>query len=99
MAKIFIHRPILAWVVAIFMVIAGLISIPKLPIERFPTVAPPSVSISVSYPGATPEVLNDSVISLIERELTSVKHLLYFSSTADTSGSAMERDLSTREAF
>lgn len=88
MAKIFIQRPIFAWVIAIFMMIAGIIAIPKLPIERFPTVAPPSVSISVSYPGATPEVLNDSVISLIERELTSVKHLLYFSSTADTSGSA-----------
>lgn len=88
MAKIFIYRPVLAWVIAIFMIISGIMAIPKLPIERFPTVAPPSVSISVSYPGATPEVLNDSVISLIERELTSVKHLLYFSSTADTSGSA-----------
>lgn len=88
MAKIFIHRPILAWVVAIFMVIAGILAIPKLPIARFPDVAPPSVSISVSYPGATPEVLNDSVISLIERELTGVKNLLYFSSSADTSGSA-----------
>lgn len=88
MAKIFIQRPIFAWVVAIFMVLAGILAIPKLPIARFPLVAPPSVTISVSYPGATPQVLNDSVISLIERELTSVKNLLYFSSSADTSGSA-----------
>lgn len=88
MAKIFIHRPIFAWVIAIFMVLAGILAIPQLPIARFPSVAPPSVSISVSYPGATPQVLNDSVISLIERELTGVKNLLYFSSSADTSGSA-----------
>lgn len=88
MAKIFIHRPIFAWVIAIFMVLAGVLAIPQLPIARFPSVAPPSVSISMSYPGATPQVLNDSVISLIERELTGVKNLLYFSSSADTSGSA-----------
>ena len=88
MPQFFIDRPVFAWVVAIFIVLFGLIAIPQLPIARFPSVAPPSVSISASYPGATPQTMNDSVISLIERELSGVKNLLYFESSADTSGSA-----------
>ncbi|MEW9309968.1 multidrug efflux RND transporter permease subunit [Labrys neptuniae] len=88
MSQFFINRPVFAWVIAIFIVLAGLIAIPQLPVSRFPTIAPPSVSISATYTGATPQTINDSVISLIERELSSVKNLLYFESTADTSGSA-----------
>ena len=88
MPQFFIDRPVFAWVVAIFIVLFGLIAIPQLPIARFPSVAPPSVSISASYPGATPQTMNDSVISLIERELSGVKNLLYFESSSDTSGSA-----------
>ncbi|MFZ4875568.1 multidrug efflux RND transporter permease subunit [Janthinobacterium sp. Mn2066] len=88
MPQFFIDRPIFAWVVAIFIVLFGLIAIPQLPIARFPSVAPPSVSIEASYPGATPQTMNDSVVSLIERELSGVKNLLYFESSADTSGSA-----------
>lgn len=88
MSQFFINRPIFAWVIAIFIVLAGIIAIPQLPVSRFPTIAPPSVSIYATYTGATPQTINDSVISLIERELSSVKNLLYFESTADTSGSA-----------
>ncbi|GAA0543846.1 multidrug efflux pump [Rhizomicrobium palustre] len=88
MSRFFIERPVFAWVVAIFIVLAGLIAIPQLPIARYPSVAPPSVSITASYPGASPQTMNDSVVSLIERELSGVKNLLYFSSSADTSGSA-----------
>lgn len=88
MPQFFIKRPVFAWVIAIFIALAGLIAIPQLPVARFPVIAPPSVSISAFYPGATPQTINDSIISLIERELSSVKHLLYFESTADTSGTA-----------
>lgn len=88
MPQFFINRPVFAWVIAIFIVLLGVISIPQLPISRFPTIAPPSISIYATYTGATPQTMNDSVISVIERELSSVKNLLYFESTADTSGSA-----------
>ena len=88
MPQFFINRPIFAWVIAIFIVLVGIIAIPQLPVSRFPTIAPPSVSIYATYTGATPQTVNDSVVSLIERELSSVKNLLYFESTADTSGSA-----------
>ena len=88
MPQFFIHRPVFAWVVAAFIVLLGLIAIPQLPIARYPSVAPPSVTIYATYPGATPQTMNDSVISVIEKELSSVKHLLYFESSSDTSGSA-----------
>lgn len=88
MPQFFIQRPVFAWVVALFIILVGVIAIPKLPIARYPSVAPPSVSINASYPGATPQTLNDAVLSLIERELSSVKNMLYFESSADTSGSA-----------
>ncbi|MCA1325377.1 efflux RND transporter permease subunit [Herbaspirillum sp. alder98] len=88
MPQFFINRPIFAWVVALFIILLGAIAIPQLPIARYPSVAPPTVSINASYPGATPQAMNDGVIGLIERELSSVKNLLYFESSADTSGSA-----------
>lgn len=88
MAKFFIHRPIFAWVVALFIILLGGIAIPSLPIARYPSVAPPSVTITATYPGATPQTMNDSVLGLIERELSGVKNLLYFESSSDTSGSA-----------
>ena len=88
MPQFFISRPIFAWVVALFIILLGVIAIPQLPIARYPSVAPPTVFINASYPGATPQAMNDGVIGLIERELSSVKNLLYFESSADTSGSA-----------
>ncbi|WP_336943966.1 multidrug efflux RND transporter permease subunit AdeB [Acinetobacter modestus] len=88
MSQFFIRRPVFAWVIAIFIILFGLLSIPKLPIARFPSVAPPQVNISAVYPGATPKTINDSVVTLIERELSGVKNLLYYSATTDTSGTA-----------
>ena len=88
MPQFFIDRPVFAWVLAIFVVLAGALAIPRLAIERYPSVAPPSVSIYASYPGATAQTMNDAVVGLIERELSGVKHLLYFSSSTDTSGEA-----------
>lgn len=88
MPQFFIARPVFAWVIAIFIALAGCIAIPQLPVSRFPSIAPPSVSIYATYTGASPQTINDSIVSVIERELSSVKNLLYFESTADTSGSA-----------
>lgn len=88
MPQFFINRPVFAWVIAILIVIAGVMSIPQLPVSRFPVIAPPSVSIYATYTGATPQTINDSVTSLIERELSSAKNILYFDSSADSSGSA-----------
>jgi len=88
MPRFFIDRPVFAWVIAIAIVLTGLIAIPQLPIERYPTIAPPSITITTTYPGATPQTMNDSVVGLIERELSSVKNLLYFESSTDTSGVA-----------
>ncbi|NMG72361.1 multidrug efflux RND transporter permease subunit [Parazoarcus communis] len=88
MPQFFINRPVFAWVIALFIVLAGIIAIPQLPIARYPSVAPPSVTLYATYPGATPQTLNDSVVSLVERELSGVKNLLYFTSSVDTSGTA-----------
>jgi len=88
MPRFFIDRPVFAWVIAIAIVLLGAIALPQMPVARFPSVAPPSVSIYATYPGATPQTLNDSVVSLIEREMSGVKNLLYFDSNTDTSGSA-----------
>ena len=63
MSQFFIRRPIFAWVIAIFIILFGLLSIPKLPIARFPSVAPPQVVITATYPGATPKAINDNVNS------------------------------------
>ena len=88
MPHFFIERPIFAWVVSIFIVLLGVLSITQLPVERYPTIAPPSVSITAIYPGATPATLNDSVVAPIEREISGIPNLLYFESSADTSGAA-----------
>lgn len=88
MSQFFIKRPVFAWVIALFIILLGVLSIPKLPIARFPSVAPPQISITAIYPGATPKTLNDSVVTLIEREMSGVKNLLYYSSSSDSSGTA-----------
>ena len=88
MPQFFIKSPIFAWVVATFIVLFGAISVSRLPVERYPTIAPPSISVYATYPGATPSTLSDSVIAPIERELSGVPHLIYFESSSDTSGTA-----------
>ena len=86
MAQLFIKRPILAWVFALFISIAGVIAIPFLPIAQYPKVAPPQLTISTSYPGASPQEIYQGVTRLIEDELNGVEGLMYFESTSDTSG-------------
>ncbi|MFS2021849.1 efflux RND transporter permease subunit, partial [Massilia sp. CT11-108] len=65
MPHFFIARPVFAWVIALFIILGGLLAIPKLPVSQYPAVAPPGVIISVTFPGATSEMMNTSVISLI----------------------------------
>ncbi|PTM92150.1 efflux RND transporter permease subunit [Mycoplana dimorpha] len=86
MPRFFIDRPIFAWVVAIFIMIAGLITIPMLPVAQYPNVAPPQISIGTSYPGASPEDMYLSVTRPIEEELNGVPGLIYFESTSESSG-------------
>jgi len=86
MPGFFIDRPIFAWVVALFICLIGLISIPLLAVAQYPIIAPPSISISTSYPGASPENLYNSVTRLIEEELNGANGILNFESTSDSLG-------------
>lgn len=88
MSKFFIYRPRFAWVIAIFISLAGLLAIRSLPVSQYPDVAPPQVMVNATYPGASAEVLNNSVASIIEEELNGAKGLLYFESSSDSTGSA-----------
>ena len=84
MSRIFIDRPIFAWVIAIIIMLVGLGSIFTLPVEQFPDVAPPQVNIRASYPGASAETLENSVTQVIEQQLTGIDGLLYFSSNSSS---------------
>lgn len=86
MPQFFINRPVFAWVVAIFIMLAGLLAVPFLPVSQYPDVAPPQISINTTYPGATPEEIYQSVTRPIEEELNGVEGLIYFESTSDSSG-------------
>ncbi|MHC2509770.1 hydrophobe/amphiphile efflux-1 (HAE1) family protein [Bradyrhizobium elkanii] len=86
MPSFFIDRPIFAWVVALFICLIGAISIPLLAVAQYPIIAPPSISISTSYPGASPENLYNSVTRLIEEELNGAANILNFESTSDSLG-------------
>jgi multidrug efflux pump len=88
MSRFFIDRPVFAWVIAIIIMLAGALSILRLPIEQYPNIAPPSVSINAVYPGASAETLENSVTQVIEQSLTGIDYMRYFSSTSDSSGSA-----------
>lgn len=86
MAQFFIHRPVLAWVISIFIVIAGLIALPIIPVAQYPQVAPPQISIYANYTGASPNEIYQSVSQPIEEELNGVEGLDYFESTSASSG-------------
>src|SRR6201986_3385987 len=86
MPGFFINRPIFAWVVALLICLGGLLAIPFLPVAQYPSIAPPSISISTSYPGASPENLYNSVTRLIEEELNGANGILNFESTSDSLG-------------
>ena len=87
MSRIFIDRPIFAWVLAIIVMMAGVGAILALPIAQYPDVAPPQVSIRASYPGANAETIQNSVTQVIEQQLTGIDGLLYFSSSSTSRGS------------
>ena len=80
MPQFFIDRPIFAWVVALFIVLAGALAIPQLPVAKYPNVAPPKVEVYAVYPGASAQTLDESVVSLIEQELNGTDGLMYFES-------------------
>ena len=87
MAKIFIDRPIFAWVIALFVIVMGAVAITQLPIAQYPPVAPPAIVINAAYPGASAQTLEDSVLSVIEREMNGSPGLLYMESVAQADGS------------
>lgn len=86
MSRFFIDRPIFAWVIAIVIMLAGVLAIRQLPIEQYPDIAPPAVTISTTYPGASAETLQNSVTQVIEQRMTGLDGLRYMKSTSDSSG-------------
>ena len=86
MAKFFIDRPIFAWVIALFIMVMGAVSITQLPIAQYPPVAPPSIVISATYPGASAQTLEDSVLSIIEQEMNGSPGLIYMEAVAQANG-------------
>ncbi|MCH1910179.1 multidrug efflux RND transporter permease subunit SmeE [Stenotrophomonas sp. Y6] len=88
MARFFIDRPIFAWVIAIIIMLAGALAMLKLPVSMYPEVAPPAVSISASYPGASAKVVEDSVTQIIEQNMKGLDGLIYFSSNSSSNGQA-----------
>ncbi|ASJ25020.1 efflux RND transporter permease subunit [Laribacter hongkongensis] len=87
MARFFIDRPIFAWVIAIVIMLAGALSVLNLPVAQYPQIAPPTVQISATYPGASAKTVEDTVTQVIEQNMKGIDHLTYMSSTSDSSGS------------
>ncbi|OZI76463.1 efflux RND transporter permease subunit [Bordetella genomosp. 2] len=88
MPQFFIDRPIFAWVVSLFILLAGLLAIPNMPVAQYPDVAPPAITITATYPGASAKEVAESVTSIIEDELNGAKGLLYYESVSDSYGQA-----------
>jgi hydrophobe/amphiphile efflux-1 (HAE1) family protein len=89
MARFFIDRPVFAWVVSILICLLGGLAITTLPVAQYPNVAPPSISVTANYAGASAETLTDTVTSVIEQQLNGIDNLLYMSSTSDATGLAV----------
>src|SRR3982074_2285707 len=87
MVNFFIDRPIFAWVLAIVIMLAGGLAITTLPLAQYPSIAPPAISIQVTYPGASADTVQSSVTQVIEQQLSGIDHLLYFGSESDADGS------------
>ncbi|MCO5978488.1 efflux RND transporter permease subunit [Ideonella oryzae] len=86
MARFFIDRPVFAWVLAIITMLAGVLSITALPVAQYPSIAPPAIAISATYPGASAKTLEDTVTQVIEQKMQGLDHLLYMGSTSDSTG-------------
>ena len=87
MSKFFIDRPIFAWVIALVLMLAGALAVLKLPVNQYPSIAPPNVSISVNYPGASARTVQDTVVQVIEQQLNGLDGLRYISSESNSDGS------------
>jgi multidrug efflux pump len=88
MAKFFIDRPVFAWVIALFILLAGILAIPNLPISQYPTIAPPTVIVNAVYPGASAQTVDESVTSLIEQEMNGAENMLYIESQSQSDGTS-----------
>jgi multidrug efflux pump len=88
MARFFIDRPIFAIVLAILIMLAGGLSIMSLPVEQYPSIAPPSIQVSANYAGASAETVQNTIVQVIEQQMSGLDHLMYISSTSDDSGAA-----------
>ena len=88
MSRFFIDRPIFAWVLAIIIMVAGVIAITRLPVAQYPNIAPPAVTVSASYPGASAQVVEQSVTQIIEQGMKGLDGLIYMSATSESSGQA-----------
>jgi multidrug efflux pump len=88
MPRFFINRPIFAWVIAIMIMLAGLLSIKRLPVSQYPAIAPPQITINANYPGASAQTVQDTVTQIIEQKLNGIDNLLYMQSTSDSAGGA-----------
>jgi multidrug efflux pump len=86
LSRFFIDRPVFAWVIAIVIMLAGAISVFRLPVAQYPTIAPPAVQVNANYPGADATTMQNSVTQVIEQQLTGLDNLLYFSSTSNADG-------------
>ena len=86
MARFFIDRPVFAWVLAIITMLAGVLSITALPVAQYPSIAPPAVAISATYPGASAKTLEDTVTQVIEQKMKGIDGLTYMASTSDSAG-------------
>jgi multidrug efflux pump len=87
MSKFFIDRPIFAWVIALVIMLVGGLSILKLPINQYPSIAPPAIAIAVSYPGASAQTVQDTVVQVIEQQLNGIDNLRYVTSESNSDGS------------
>src|SRR5512133_700834 len=88
MARFFIDRPIFAWVLSIIVMMAGALSIFVLPISQYPAIAPPTISVAATYPGASAQTLENTVTQVIEQRMNGIDHLRYMGSTSDSAGNA-----------
>src|SRR5512137_2501415 len=88
LSRFFLKRPVFAWVIAIVLMVAGALAIYKLPISQYPPIAPPSIAVAASYPGASAETVENSVTQIIEQKMTGFDDMLYISATSDSAGSA-----------
>lgn len=87
MSKFFIDRPIFAWVIALVIMLAGGLSILSLPVNQYPAIAPPAIAVQVSYPGASAETVQDTVVQVIEQQMNGIDNLRYISSESNSDGS------------